>query len=109
MHTVGRPPVASPAAGVVLRVFWMFFGNAALCFVLLWIAFESRGSLSLGDAAFVAVVGALLLARYLDIARYDGATAEGAPATMVHFRRYAAGVIVLSLAVWAVLHGSAAL
>lgn len=107
MHT--RPPTASPAAGVALRVFWMFFGNALLCFVLLWIAFESRGSLSVRDAVFVAAVGALVVARYLDIARCDGATAEGAPATMAHFTRYAARVVVLSLALWGALHGSAAL
>jgi hypothetical protein len=87
----------------------MFFGNAALAFVVVWIALESRGSLSVRDITFAAVLAALVLARYVDIVKYRGATAEGAPATMEHFRRYAVRVIAVSLATWGVLHASVAL
>ena len=59
------------------------------------------------DVVFAATVAAL--ARYVDIVRYDGATAHGVPATLGHFKRYAACLVAVSLAVWALVHGSAAL
>lgn len=37
---------------------------------------------------------------YVDIVRYQGMTADGEPATTVHFRRYVLMLIVVSAAVW---------
>jgi hypothetical protein len=77
----------------------MGLGNIALVMAALGI-YKSAGW-SIADVAFWLIVGLLVGARYLDIARYQGVTVEGEPATTAHFRRYALILLVVSAAVWA--------
>ncbi|MDP3767066.1 MAG: hypothetical protein Q8S13_03550 [Dehalococcoidia bacterium] len=94
-----HPEYQSPA-GRVTRIFWMGFGNIALVMAVLSI-YKSAGW-SIADLAFWLIVGLLIGARYIDIVRYKGTTAHGEPATMAHFKRYVAILLVAGAALWAV-------
>ena len=87
-------------AGCLSRLFWMGLGNIALVMVAL-IVYKSAGW-SIADLAFWLTVGLLICARYIDIVRYQGTTADGEPATTAHFRRYALMLVVVSAVVWTV-------
>jgi hypothetical protein len=66
---------------------------------------DHRGSfLSWADAALGAVIAAMLALRYVDIRYFDGCTAFGKAATMVHWRRYAVILIAVAAALWALAH-----
>jgi hypothetical protein len=77
----------------------MGVGNIALVVAALLI-YKSAGW-SIADLVFWLIVGLLVGARYVDIARYKGTTVDGDPATTAHFRRYALVLLVVSAAVWA--------
>jgi hypothetical protein len=84
---------------LVLRVFWMAFGNIAL---VLCAAFVSKGTAPVvADIAFFSVAISLIVVRYVDIALFAGDTAEGKPATIADWRRYALKLAVISSALWA--------
>ncbi len=94
----------SSVVAALLRLFWMLLGYAVIVLLSLIIVVDSEGGFSWRDIAVGAVGLAIIAARYVDIARYRGDTAEGTPATMEHFRRYATRVAVGTPAVWGVAH-----
>jgi hypothetical protein len=82
----------------VVRLVWMMFGNIAL---LLCAAFVAQGKAPVVmDVAFFAVAVGLIAVRYLDITKFKGQTSEGKPATLADWRRYAAMMVIVSLALW---------
>jgi hypothetical protein len=85
-------------------LFWIAIGNVLL--VLLVSRVYRAGGFSLYDVLYWMTVASMLGARYVDIHRFQGATASGEPATPEHFRRYAYGVTAGALAVWALAHAS---
>jgi len=115
MVTANHVPTQSPEAagsssvlGLALRLFWMIIGNVVLAFSGLYILLPGRESLfSVADISYGAVIPLLIATRYADIAKFRGATAYGEPATMAHWRRYALGVLVISVVAWLLLHGIA--
>ena len=90
--------------GCVARFFWMAAGNAALAFLLIFIAQQQGLSLSWRDAAYWGVVAALLGVRMADIRWFDGRTTEGEPATMALWRKWALLVVVVCLVLWTIAH-----
>lgn len=75
--------------GFLVRLYWLFLGNALLFFLLVFI-FEKHPKLpSLLDAAYSVALASLILVRYVDIRFLNGQTGEGKPATMAHWHRYA--------------------
>lgn len=97
-------PAASPAAAqspgwasVGLRVFWMLWGNLVL---LLCAAKVAVGGSTVPQVLLALTAVALVVARYVDITRFAGTTVDGEPATLAHWKRYAAGVVAISLALW---------
>ena len=93
-----------PPAGCFFRLFWMLVGNAILAICALFIAQNYSGFLTAADAVYWITVGCLLAARYVDIRYLYGLTAEGGPASMAHWRRYAMLVLVASTGLWLVVH-----
>jgi hypothetical protein len=87
-------------AGCLPRLFWMALGNVALVGAALAI-YKSTGW-SIADLAFLLIVGLLIGARYIDIVRYQGKTADGEPATRAHLKRYVLWLLVTAIALWAV-------
>jgi hypothetical protein len=101
------PPEYDPASGCLLRVFWMMIGNVLLVFCA-YAIFQNRQSLlGVADAFFWATAVSLLAARYTDIRYLRGRTADGNPASLVHWRRYAATVLVASAILWFFAHAAA--
>jgi hypothetical protein len=95
-------PGPSSLQGCLLRLFWILFGHLALaaCAGLIL----QRGEFSGFDLGYWVIVAALVTARYLDITRFGGTTADNAPATLHHFRRFAIGVVLADLLVWIGVH-----
>jgi hypothetical protein len=79
---------------------WMAWGNAALLFCAVKMAEGTAPTVS--TALFILAVGALIGGRYIDIACFKGETADGEPATLSHWRRYAVGVLLVSAVLWVV-------
>lgn len=100
-----RETASTPFAGCLVRLFWMVGGIIALLFLSLSIV--RSGGLSAYDPAFAAVAAAMILVRFLDVRFLNGETADGHPATLRDWRRYAVGVAVCSFGCWLVLHGVA--
>lgn len=100
-----RQPIEhSPAERVgclaaLLRVYWMAVGNLALFFCAMFAA--RRPAPSVLDGLFVAVAITLIIARYIDIARFRGQTADGEPANLGHWRKYALILVPVAAGLWA--------
>ncbi|MBI3179110.1 MAG: hypothetical protein HYZ27_05575 [Deltaproteobacteria bacterium] len=84
--------------GMLLRLFWMLVGNGILLFTTILLLL--KGSSPLFHALFWGTAAALLVARYLDIAHFAGATADGEPATLAHWRRHAVTVAIAAPLLW---------
>ena len=96
-----------PPAGCFLRFFWMMIGNVILLFSAYGIIQHRSSVLGIADAFYWAIVGSLLAARYVDIRYLYGTTADGDPATMAHWRRYATVLGVVSTGLWLGAHAIA--
>jgi len=94
--------------GAVARIYWMLLGYGILGLVGATIA-KSGPRLSSIDIAYWAVVASILAVRYLDVAYLHGTTADGAPATMAHWRRHAGILTLCAAAGWAAAHGAGVL
>jgi hypothetical protein len=89
---------------LLVRFFWMVIGNFILFFMAAGICASENKGLGLKDAIYWVVVILLVLARYVDIKYLDGLTAQGAPASMTHWYRYSAGLIIGGGLVWGLAH-----
>ena len=98
----GSPQDRMP--GCLVRVAWMFLGNFALVILAALIASHSQRPFSPSDILFWSVVVLMIALRYVDIRYLKGSTATLQPATMAHWRRYAALVLGVSLFIWALAH-----
>ena len=98
-----QPPERRSGRGIVAlaRLCWFFFGPMLLAFLTFFIVDTGSGWATALDAAFVAVVGLMLLARWYELRSGLGQDGYGYPATMAAFPRYAAWTVAVSLAVWA--------
>jgi len=82
------------------RLAWMMFGNLALG---LCAAFVAKGTAPVVmDVAFFAVAIGLIAVRHVDITKFKGQTADGKPATLADWRRYALMMAVISAGLWAI-------
>lgn len=106
-HTKQEPsqPVQTGCLSVIVRVTWLLFGNFALA--LLATLIVRAGTVSALDAVFWGVVSVLVGARYIDVTRLGGLTAEGDPASLRHWRRYSAYLVAASAGLWALAHAAA--
>jgi hypothetical protein len=68
---------------------------------------KSPHGLAPRDLVFWVAVSSLVVVRWLDVTRLEGKTAEGEPATMTHWRHYAAVVTGSALAAWLLAHAVA--
>ncbi len=92
--------------GCLLRLFWMMVGNIALFLCGIAIYQNPTGYLSIADALYWALAGCLVAARFADVQYYEGTTAEGNPATLADWRRYALLVVIVAVIGWLVIHAA---
>jgi hypothetical protein len=91
----------SPSLAVIaFRMFWMMIGPIALGGLGFAIIRAGTGWLTALDVAFFLVLGAMVLARWLEFKRGDARTATGEPASEGHLRRYVVTALGLGLTVW---------
>jgi hypothetical protein len=102
------PQENTSLAAALLRVYWMFLGNA-IAAVAWFMIFKTGWGMSLADVLYGLAMISLLAARYWDIRAYGGQTADGEPATMAHFTRYAIGLVALGAVLWLAAHGLSSL
>ena len=96
-------------AGCFARVFWMVFGNFALVLAAFYIFKNREGFLTILDAVYLLIVVALVVVRYLDITKLNGATTSGKPATLADWRKYFIGIAAISVVLWIAAHAGAIL
>ncbi len=82
------------------RVYWMIVGPFALAICAICITEQHDGWLSVLDLVFWALLGAMILARWLEFRHSQPLTAMGEPATIADLRRYALVLGILGVAAW---------
>lgn len=86
------------------RMIWMMIGPATLFLLGLNIVLNGGGWLSKKNIAFLAVLGVMIIGRFLEFRGGDPRTASGEPATRDHLRRYIMLVLVTGLGVWTIVN-----
>ena len=99
-----QPIRQQPPGGCLLRIYWMFFGNALVALFALAIV-QGKGGIGLADLLYWLGVASLVASRYVDIHYLGGGTAEGEPATRGHWRRYSLRVLGVAALLWLAVHG----
>jgi len=91
----------SSEAGCLIRLYWMFLGNALLFIVFAYLIQNRPKFPSLLDAGCLLTLASLVAARYIDIRQYKGANGENsAPATMSDWRKYTLSLVTGCIAAW---------
>jgi hypothetical protein len=91
---------STPLSHLFVRVGWMLLGNVLLVFFAVAILLEPAWTFTWKDALFWSAAATVVVLRWIDVTRMGGLTAQGEPATRRDVARYAAGVLVVSGAVW---------
>jgi len=94
------PAQSTPVLPVFGRFFWMMLGPILLFLIWLGGINQGGGWLTIADFAFLAIVGGLILARWLEFRGGQPKTPMGEPATWDQFRRYALVVALGGLTAW---------
>jgi hypothetical protein len=109
MSTQGNQPSDRQRGilALVVRPFWMLFGNFILLIAAVNILFGKNKTSYVSDLVFWVTVVALVAVRFLDIKFLDGLTSTGKPASIRHWERYAVVLVLCSAAIWAAAHAAA--
>lgn len=100
--TPDAPPIAP--AGCLLRLIWIVAGNGAI-FLSLAMIIATKAPLPSSLDVIVGIAAVVnLAARWLDVTRCAGRTLSNEPATLQHWRRYAALLVGVTLAAWSFAH-----
>ena len=103
LREAARPGRSAAAA----RLYWMLVGNAALYLTAVAIVQQGHNRAWTANVAFSAAVISLVVVRYVDVTRLDGATATGEPASFSDWYRYARRLFMIALGVWITAHATA--
>lgn len=101
-NEIQTPP--TPAMGLLLRIYWLMFGNLFLVLGVVFIFKNKFHPLFLNDILYWCSAIGLILARYFDIRNFNGETGSCEPATMAHFKKYAVIVSAISVLAWIAAH-----
>ena len=96
-------PTTAPTttlSGLFVRLYWLILGNILLIMMAMLIFLNRESFFSGADLGYWGALALLIVARYVDVKRVHGLTSEGEPATMSHFKRYAARVAGAGGALW---------
>ncbi len=86
-----KPEPSSGCLSIVVRLTWIF-GVSLLVFGTIFIA--QGNAPGLADMIFWLIALALILARFVDIRYLKGETTDNKPATLKHWRRYSAILLI---------------
>ncbi|MCY0993098.1 hypothetical protein OV203_38515 [Nannocystis sp. ILAH1] len=99
-----NPDNAPSPVGCLLRIFWMFVSNAIVYGSLAGIVMHGAAFPSILDFVIWSTVVFTILARRVDITRWGGKTAQGEPATLIHWRRHAVIVVIVTIVASVIAH-----
>lgn len=99
-----HPQSYRPATGCLVRLFWAFFGNAALFILGVYIYEQQAQALSIFDGLYFLILAAIILSRFLDIRFLNGETVYGHPASLRHFRKYVAVILPVFIVLLMLAH-----
>lgn len=94
------PPVVTKVTPLAARMVWFFFGPMVLMFTLWGIVSEGTGWLTVLDAVYLAIVVAMVGARWIEQRSGQAMTATGQRATWADFRRYATVLVPVAVGAW---------
>jgi uncharacterized protein (DUF2062 family) len=83
-------------AGVALRLFWMIGGNAIVFGCLATIFVNEIAFPSILDGVAWLAVAMIIVARRIDITKWQGTTADGELATLGDWRRHTAILVLVT-------------
>lgn len=98
-HPASPPPVTR-FTPLVARMLWFFFGPMVLVLTLWGILSAGSGWITALDALYLAVVLAMIGARWVEQQSGQATTGMGNPSTWRDFRRYAFGLLPLAAGAW---------
>jgi divalent metal cation (Fe/Co/Zn/Cd) transporter len=96
----GRPAPITSFGVLGARLTWTALGPLALLATIWGIASARRGWLTVLDAAFAAIVGLMILARWVEQRSGSATTMTGAPATVAQCKRYTLLLVVIAGVAW---------
>jgi hypothetical protein len=94
----------SSILSVFARIFWMALGPLILVLLGLSMLLAANSRVGARDFVFLAVLAAMIAARWLEFRLGNPQTAMGTPATGKDLRRYAIFVAVAGMAAWGLLN-----
>ncbi len=89
-----------PLVAELCRMTWLAFGPAGLILSSASIWKQPPWTYSVLDLTFWGIAAVVVLARFIDIRFFRGRTAEDQPATMSHWWRYSAKLLLFATAIW---------
>jgi hypothetical protein len=87
-----------------LRLLWMLFGHAIVFVSLGIVLVDQLAFPSAHDGVVWITVVLMIVARRIDIVRFQGTTASGEPATLTHWRHYTLNLIWITAIASAIAH-----
>ena len=99
-----QPKSDQSPLGCIFRVFWLLGGPVTLFFCAIDISLNRRPFPCLADAVFAAALVAAIGLRYADTRFFQGADADGRPATLADWRRYGLRLCLIAGAGLGVAH-----
>jgi hypothetical protein len=101
---INAPSQETGFLAILIRIFWMMMGNMALGLCAVFITINSIPYFSVYDFIYWMIVVMLIIARYIDVKKLNGLTADGDPATPAHWRRHTFLLILVSVPLWIISH-----
>lgn len=84
------------------RLYWMMIGPMILTLLAVTIINIGSGWFTLADFAFLALVGGLILGRWLEFRGGAPLTYTGEPASPAHLQRFVLWTIIVGLTAWVI-------
>lgn len=100
MATTPTPTPTTPLAAVLGRLFWMMLGPLTLGVAVYYILTSASGWRTVADIFFFAILGGMILGRWLEFRGGNPQTSTGEPASPAHLRRYVLFLVIGGPIVW---------
>ncbi|MDD5772387.1 MAG: hypothetical protein PHX78_02860 [bacterium] len=101
---MGNKQNNSTGIGMLIRFYWMAFGNFINMLLIINITFKKQSPIMLLSILYFINTIGLIILRYIDIKYLNGLTSEYEHATMDHWKIYSIKVIVFYLVLWIVAY-----
>ncbi|MDD5772386.1 MAG: hypothetical protein PHX78_02855 [bacterium] len=94
----------STGIGMLIRIYWMVFGNFINILIAINIVVKKHNSIMLLSIFYFMNIIGLIISRYIDIKYLNGQTTEYEPATMNHWKNYLIKTTGIYLGLWIIVY-----